>query len=85
MVLLGLVESIAMRLIFKKPGHGEDIANGLISLLENKILVDVHIKCGNQIISAHKVILAANSLYFKVSHFGTSIVNFNFIIFLGTF
>lgn len=47
--------------------HPQHTTVGLCSLMEHQSLVDIVICCGNNILHAHKVVLAASSPYFRVS------------------
>lgn len=49
--------------------HSQQTTVGICSLLEHQSLVDIVICCGNNVLHAHKVILAANSPLFRVSLF----------------
>lgn len=46
--------------------HESCLMSALCSMIEHQSLVDVALRCGNTTIHAHKVVLAANSLYFRV-------------------
>lgn len=47
--------------------HPQETTVALCSLMEHQSLVDIAICCGNNILHAHKVVLAASSPYFRVS------------------
>lgn len=47
--------------------HPQQTTVGLCSLMEHQSLVDIAICCGNNILHAHKVVLAASSPLFRVS------------------
>lgn len=47
--------------------HPQETTVALCSLMEHQSLVDIAICCGNNILHAHKVVLAASSPFFRVS------------------
>lgn len=55
------------RLVVQYDDHSSFMATVLCTLMEHQSLVDIAIRCGNQTLHAHKVILASNSPYFRVS------------------
>lgn len=55
---------------FTDVAHSKDLVNGLKFLRQDEDLCDVVLKVGNISISAHKVVLAASSPYFKAMFAG---------------
>ncbi|CAG9860194.1 unnamed protein product [Phyllotreta striolata] len=59
------VQNMQGRCLIQAEKHSHLLNHGLCSLLEHQSLVDIAVCCGNNILLAHKVVLAANSLYLK--------------------
>lgn len=63
--------------------HPKHTISGLCSLMEHQSLVDIAICCGNNILHAHKVVLAASSPLFRVNFFQIKNILLIYLCFSG--
>lgn len=57
--------NISQTILVKRPQHNLRLGNSLMKLLEAQIATDVSLFCDDGQISAHRLVLAANSSYFR--------------------
>lgn len=73
--------STGPQFLFSDVAHSKDLVNALRVLRQDEDLCDILLRVGGTTISAHKVVLAASSPYFKAMFAGKELEHYTIIPF----